>query len=431
VQKVRLFARAQQEIHERRRAEQALRQARDELELRVAERTAELTLLINASQTLISTLDQDELFERVLEELRNMLQVFACSVWLLTEDGRELICRQSSGARREETRGWRLSADAGVVGWVAREGRSLIVADAPHETPQDASLRPHTQPAARSLLLVPLLVRGRVIGVLQALDTEPDRFSESDMAVVESLAATAAFAIDNSRLYNLARQDAETKSLLLREVNHRVKNNLTAVGGLLYAEQRHAGMKGDAVYQSIMRDLIGRVQSLSTVHDLLSASEWQPISLTQLTERLIYAAVQPSDKQFIVKVGRSDVLLLPEHASKLALVVNELATNCLKYAAPEREVVRIEVDIVTDGDDVTILFADNGPGFAEDVLRIDAPRYNVGFHLVQNIISRMGGRLTLANGRDDRLNGALITIQFNLSYETAYSMGTTLFTSGR
>jgi GAF domain-containing protein len=124
VQRVRLFARTQQEIRERRRVEQALRQARDELELRVSERTAELTLLNRASQTLISTLDQDEVLVTLLDELRNLLRVLACSVWLASSDGREIVCRHSSGPQSERVRGWRLPAKTGIVGWVVHHGRS-------------------------------------------------------------------------------------------------------------------------------------------------------------------------------------------------------------------------------------------------------------------------------------------------------------------
>jgi GAF domain-containing protein/HAMP domain-containing protein len=422
VQKVRLFDRTQQEIRERRRAEQALRQARDELELRVTERTAELTLLNRASQTLISTLDQDEVLVTVLEELRNMLQVLACSVWLLTEDGRELICQESSGPQSGLARGWRLQADSGIVGWVVQQGRSLIVADAQDDGRHDLSLGVHVQLLTRSLLTVPLIVKGRVIGALQALDTQPDRFNRSDLAVMESLAATAAFAIENARLYNQARQDAETKSILLREVNHRVKNNLSAIIGLLYAERRHAGMKEEAVYQDIMQDLINRVQGLATVHTLLSVSEWAPISLTELTARVIYSALRalPSNKRLLVHVASSNVLVTPDQASSLALIINELATNSLKYAVADRLVGHIEARILTEGDEIVLIFADDGPGFPDDVLQADEPRYNVGFHLITSIIERGGlaGSVRLTNGCDETLaddsvaTGAVVTLRF-------------------
>ena len=112
-----------------------------------------------------------------------------------------------------------------------------------------------------------------MIGTLQVMDTQVDRFSPADLTIIEPLAAAAAIAIENARLYEQAQRDAETKSILLREVNHRVTNNLTAIIGLLYTEQRHSPTEVRTAYQSILKDLIGRVQSLATVHSLLSRSE--------------------------------------------------------------------------------------------------------------------------------------------------------------
>jgi GAF domain-containing protein/HAMP domain-containing protein/anti-sigma regulatory factor (Ser/Thr protein kinase) len=420
VQRVRLFARTQQEIRERRRVEQALRQARDELELRVSERTAELTLLNRASQTLISTLDQDEVLVTLLDELRNMLRVLACSVWLASSDGREIVCRHSSGPQSERVRGWRLPAKTGIVGWVVHHGRSLIVADAQEDARHDPTLSAHVQLLTRALITVPLMVKGKVIGALQAMDTQPDRFNRSDLAVMESLAATAAFAIENARLFNQARHDAEVKSILLREVNHRVKNNLTAIIGLLYAERRHAGMKEQPTFQAIMQDLISRVQGLATVHTLLSASEWAPISLTELTSQIIHSSLRalPSTKHVNVRVSPSEAHIAPDRAASVALILNELATNSLKYAIIDRLVGHIDVRIYADLGETTLIFADDGPGFPADVLQATSPRYNVGFHLITSIIEKgLGGTVTLANGRSDygdeegTLSGAVVTIR--------------------
>ena len=76
-----------------------------------------------------------------------------------------------------------------------------------------------------------LRVKDGVIGALQVVDTEIDRFSTADLTLLEPLVSFAAIAIENARLYEQAQQDAEIKSVLLQEVNHRVKNNLTGILG--------------------------------------------------------------------------------------------------------------------------------------------------------------------------------------------------------
>lgn len=415
-----LYAGLEEKVTALQTAESALLKARDQLEERVIERTAELTLLNRASNALISTLEQDQVFITVLEELRHLLDVVACSVWLVDEQTGEIVCHQNSGPQDEDVRGWRLSPGEGIVGWVIESGESQLVsdalADARHYTRLDHALELTT----RSLITIPLVVQGRVIGALQALDSEPARFDSSDMALMESLAATAAFAIENARLYSQARQDAEARAILLREVNHRVKNNLSAIIGILYAEQRHTDLQDKPVYQSIMQDLISRVQGLSTVHNLLSRAEWSPVSLTVLIKQVVNAGLRalPPDKKLPVKVTSSPVRVTPDQANYLALVVNELTTNTIKYALIDHPTAHLDVQIITaNNQSVTIKFCDDGPGYPPDVLLPDRPRYNVGLYLLENIVQySLNGTLTLQNGPSG--SGAVTTIQFETAPQT-------------
>jgi GAF domain-containing protein/HAMP domain-containing protein len=418
IQKLRLFAQTENEIRERSRAEAALRQAHDQLEQRVTERTSELTLLNRATQTLVSSLELNDVLTSILDELRRLLQASASAVWLLDEKTDTLICQHSSGHDNKAIRGTRLPLDVGIVGWVATTGQSDLTHDAllddRHYTfPDDQALNM----ATRSLLSVPLRIKEQTIGVIQVLDSEPNRFTKSDVALVESLAATAAFAIENARLYNQAREDAETKSVLLREVNHRVKNNLSAIIGILYAERRHADLKDQAVYQAIMQDLINRVQGLATAHSLLSRAHWGAVSLSKMTLQVINSSLRalPSHKRMHVSVAPSDIMVLPDQASSLALIINELATNSIKYALKDRDAGRINVTISATDSQVTLVFRDDGPGFPPDVLQTIQPRHNVGFHLVQNLVRRsLKGNLSLQNQQNGQ-TGATIAIDFQIA----------------
>jgi two-component sensor histidine kinase len=254
-----------------------------------------------------------------------------------------------------------------------------------------------------------------VIGVLQVVDTEIDRFSSTDLSLLESLAATAAIAIENARLYEKAREDAETKSALLAEVNHRVKNNLAAIIGLLYAEQRHAGMENQAVYQSILDDLISRVQGLATVHSMLSASGWAPLSLSELAYQVIRSAIQalPRHQSITLDVPPSPVKVTPDQAHHLALVLNELATNTLQHAFDHCCEVRITVRITCEEDTIQCEFRDDGPGYPEQLLDPDHAYHNVGFELIQDIVRRsLRGELRLYNDY-----GAVTAIRFKARKE--------------
>ena len=131
--------------------------------------------------------------------------------------------------------------------------------------------------------------------------------------------------IENARLYEQARKDAEMRRVLLREVNHRVKNNLAAIIGFLYAERRHTRIRDDAVYQDIMQDLVNRVQGMGTVHGMLSAVEWSPLLLSDLVRRVINSSLQmlPRQKSIRVTVDETDLRIPAEQAHNLALVINE------------------------------------------------------------------------------------------------------------
>jgi two-component sensor histidine kinase len=249
--------------------------------------------------------------------------------------------------------------------------------------------------------------------VLQAVDGTVGRFTQTDLALLEPLATTAAMAIENARLYEQTRQDAETKAMLLREVNHRVKNNLAAIIGLLYAEQHHAQVKDQDTYQMIMQDLISRIHGLATAHHLLSEAEWSPLPLTSLIQQVIDSALRtlPPDKYIFVDIQPSTVYVTPKQANDLALIINELATNTIKYALLEQPMAHISVSATQDEDLVQLEFEDDGPGYPEGVL--NAQGYNVGLYLVQTITSKgLGGQVTLRNN-----HGAVTTVYFRLSEE--------------
>ncbi len=383
------------DIAERKRAEDTLQR-----------RNRELAMLNRASGALISTLDLDQIIITVLEEVRQLLDVVACSVWLSDPETDELVCQQTTGPQNEVVRGWRLAPGQGLVGWVARSGEGLIVPDVRTDERYFEGVDQQTGLGLRSILTAPLRVKNGVIGVLQVMDTEVGRFDTPDLELLEPLAMAAAMAIENARLYEQARRDAETRSVLLREVNHRVKNNLSAIIGLLYAEPRPA-----------IQDLISRVQSLATVHDLLSASEWEPLSLSELTTQAIHSALQtlPRDKRVSVDVTLSPVRVTSDQAHHLALVINELATNTVKHSLRERDTARIAVRIGLEEDAVgrTVLFEfrDDGPGYPDEVLRLE--RHSVGFDLIRNIVRKnLHGELSLRNDR-----GAVATMRFEAEVE--------------
>jgi two-component sensor histidine kinase len=295
-----------------------------------------------------------------------------------------------------------------LVGWAAKTGQPLLVGDVSQDPRYIVGFLEEVP--TRSELSVPLKLAGQVIGVLDVQETQLNAFDETDLTAMETLADQIAVSLKNAQLYEQARQDAETKAMLLREVNHRVKNNLAAIIGMLYIERRHIEQSQPRpTYQVLMEDLINRIEGLATVHRLLSASEWSPLALNDLARQVIRSTLQavPPGKRLAADVLSIDpIQVTPKQANSLAMVINELATNVVKYALPERQTVRITVRIALENETILFEFRDDGPGFPEEVLGLE--RQNVGMYLVQNIVHRdLRGEITLHNDK-----GAVATIRF-------------------
>ncbi len=181
---------------ERKRGEEDLRQ-----------RNRELEMLSQAGQVISSSLDLDQVLASLLEQVRRLLDVTATSIWLLDSESQALICRQATGPGYGIVQGWRLAAGRGIAGWVAQRGESVIVPDALADERHFGQVDRETGLALRAILSTPLRAQGRMVGVLQAVDTSVDRFGQAELSLLESLAASAAVAIDNARLYEQAQAE--------------------------------------------------------------------------------------------------------------------------------------------------------------------------------------------------------------------------------
>lgn len=208
---------------------------------------------------------------------------------------------------------------------------------------------------------------------------------------------------------------ASVQKSLLREVNHRVKNNLAAIIGMLYMEDERAEGKTVVNYRETLQELITRIQGLATVHSLLSASEWQPISLSYLCEEVARASLSglPPNKHIDLVVQDNNVHIDSNQAHYLALVINELTTNSIKHALHDRDSATISIMVAEHvGNQLSMSFQDDGPGYSKAICDGDMSQANVGMEIVEGIISKsLRGSVTFSNS-----NGALTLFSFTNSY---------------
>ncbi|MBW1780250.1 MAG: PAS domain S-box protein [Deltaproteobacteria bacterium] len=202
---------------------------------------------------------------------------------------------------------------------------------------------------------------------------------------------------------------ADRQKVLLREVNHRVKNNLAVIIGMLHKEEDFAKNKGQASFLPLLHDLEGRIKGLLTVHRMLSATNWQPLFLSQLCEQIINGIMKPYPSGIQVNISASEVRVDSDQAHHLSMVINELATNSLKYAIGEPARTCIDIDITEKAGRVFLIFRDNGPGYPEYIINGKYAGTSIGFDLMTGIVKNsLRGTLSFKNK-----NGALAEIRFD------------------
>ena len=367
--------------------------------------------LADAAAVVSSTLDLDQVLDRILEQVERAVAGEAFNILLL----------EAGVARPVRWRGYQQFGMEGVISThthriaevhsfrqMMESGESVVIADT--ATWPDWVVVPGME-WLRAYIAAPIRVGAETVGFLNVDSSRPGQFDAEDARRLEAFANHAATAIENARLYEQARRDAETKTTLLSEVNHRVKNNLSAIVGLLYLEQSHAAWQDEVDCAEIMEDLAVRIQGLATVHSMLTAAEWMPLRLSDLMERIIHAALRtlPREKSVSVDVAPSSVLVTPDQAHDLALVINELTTNAVKHAWSSRTTGRITARAALEADTVVLELRDDGMGHPEDILHPDGrDGHSVGLYLVRSMVEKgLHGELALHND-----GGAVTTIRF-------------------
>lgn len=168
----------------------------------IEERVERLILLSQLSQILNSTLDHQEVRRRAMEAATQLMKAEVGSLLLLDEEKQQLYFEVALGDKEEEIKTVTLNLGEGIAGWVAQKGDPLIV-NAPEKDPRFfKGVDEKTEFKTRNIICVPVKVKEKVIGVLEAINKlEGEDFDEEDLSIFVSLADQVAIALDNARLY--------------------------------------------------------------------------------------------------------------------------------------------------------------------------------------------------------------------------------------
>lgn len=194
-------------------------------------RNEELKLLKSVGEAFNSILSLDNVLDKVLKEIQELLGVLCCSVWLIDPVTKELVCK---GSTDRVNKGVTLEEGVGLNGWAVKHKKSLIVADAPTDKRHFTDISKKSGVVHRSILTVPLLYRRNVLGTLQIIDESKDQFNKSILKLVELLATSAAIAIRNAQIYDIAQKEIRTR----KEVGEIVQE-LSSLNGKTLEEALH------------------------------------------------------------------------------------------------------------------------------------------------------------------------------------------------
>jgi anti-sigma regulatory factor (Ser/Thr protein kinase)/GAF domain-containing protein len=167
------------------------------------------------SDPALSELSLDALLEELLERVRDTLDVDTVAVLLHDSSAHELVARAASGIEEEVEQGVRIPLGLGFAGRIAAERVAIFVADVDHADIHNPILR---EKGIRSLLGVPLIVEGELVGVLHVGSITPRAFGQKDVAVLQLAAARAAPAIERAGLVAKLEREHEVAVLLQRSL---------------------------------------------------------------------------------------------------------------------------------------------------------------------------------------------------------------------
>jgi PAS domain S-box-containing protein len=199
------------------------------------------------------------------------------------------------------------------------------------------------------------------------------------------------------------------KEALLKEIHHRVKNNLQVITSLLRLETTRSH---DPSIRTVLQDMQGRIRSISLLHEMLYRTrEFGRVDLgdylRQLTTQL-FRAQSSSSGSVRLTLNLTPVRLAIERAIPCGLIVNELVSNSLKHAFAGGGSGEVTLALhQAPGEIVVLQVGDTGPGLPPD---FEARRaQSLGLHLVSDLVRQLGGRFEIAEPK------ALFTVTFPAS----------------
>jgi signal transduction histidine kinase len=381
----------------------------EELVRNLEKRVEELEVLNKVSTSLSSTLDLEKVLTLIMERVNAVLKVEAGSLLLIDDETGELVFQIALGEKAEGVKPFRLQMGQGIAGQVAQSGEPLMVSDAQKDRRHYKAPDITTDFLTRSILCVPMIVKGSIIGVIEVMNKLEGDFTESDLTLLNSIANYAAIAIENARLHQSVLAERDRVVVAQEEVQKELARDLhdgptQLVAGMLMrldfikkALTRDPSLVEEEIVQLIelgqrashqMRTLLFELRPL-----ILETQGLVPALETFLTRRQKEEA--GTTLHLEVSTERGDDQLTrrdPKDEAAIFAIIQEAVRNALKHAQADN----IWIRLAEQAGELMVMVQDDGVGF--DTAAVESnyeQRGSLGMVNVRERAELVGARLTL------------------------------------
>ncbi|MEP6706666.1 MAG: GAF domain-containing protein [Pyrinomonadaceae bacterium] len=385
------------------------------------ERVRSLQLVTDAT---LAHFALDELLAELLDRVRDALLVDTVAILLLEAQGDELLAWAAKGLEEEVERGVRVPVGKGFAGRVAETAQPIYIEDTEKAELYNPLLR---EKGIRSLLGVPLMVEGRVIGVIHVGSFSQHHFTEDDTRLLQLVADRFALAIDNARLFEeerQARREAEAanraKDEFLTTLSHELRTPLTPIIGWIHMMLRgvlpeEEFKRGLSVIERNSQALKRLINDLLDVSAILSGKmriEEVPVQLEAVVREAV-ETVRPPAAEGGVNLEVSfrhwqNPIVVNGDRTRLVQTFWNLLTNAIRFSAPGG---KVHILCESSPTEAVIQVEDTGEGIAPDFLPYVFERFRqadgsktrthgglgLGLALVKSFAEAHGGSVTAAS----------------------------------
>jgi signal transduction histidine kinase len=378
----------------------------------------QLARLMDVSLTLNSTLNLDEILSQLLTSATDMLDCDAASILLYDEKRNRLVFAASTGSDPAKLAKIPVPIDGSLAGTIFREEKSIVINDVEQDPRHFAPAAEQVEFTTKSLLGVPMRIRDKGVGVIEALNKRKGQFTSADERLLTALASQAASAIHNARLIQALRNAYENisetdrlKSNFLALASHELRTPLGIIIGYASFLQEEAG----EVSEHAERVLAAASQMRSVIEAMTSLHLLQAKGLTfkprvvpvQQVLTAAYAEMRPiaEEMRHIVTFDLpAQSLLVTADPEKLAPAFVNLLNNAVRFTPPGGQ---ITISARQKSGNVQVSIQDSGIGIAPDQLtKIFQEFYQVEPHNTRKF-GGLGIGLTIAKGLIETQGGRI------------------------